>query len=107
MWERVGGASEALEPFVVLDLGEEPARTGFAVELVDPVRMVRVPPAMEIGDEGGAIFLGERDERRWYLVLCDPVEEPEEEPVNIREDLHFLAGECAGLLFHRGLESEA
>lgn len=107
VWEPVGGASTALEPFVVLDLGEEPARLGFPVELVDSVRMVRVPPAMEVDDDGGAVFLGERDERRWYLVLCDPVEDPEEAPTNVREDLHFLAGECAGLLFHRGLQSEA
>jgi len=107
VWEGAGGASDALEPFVVLDLGEEPARTRFPVDLVESVRMARVPPVMEIGDEGGVIFLGERDERRWYMVLCDPVEEPEEAPVKVREDLHFLAGECAGLLFHRGLESEA
>lgn len=99
--EEGAGAPGALEPFVVLDLHRDPADLDFSPSLVDGLGAARAPALTE-GEEGGlAILLGEDETSRWYLVV------ESDEPVGLaareREDILFLAGECAGLLFLRNL----
>jgi len=56
--------------------------------------------------EGGdtvAVFLGNRKGKNWFLILDDRGEAHEPVTAGTREDLLFLAGECAGLLFFREL----
>lgn len=104
VWEAVGSAERLLHPVFVLDLAVEPARTTFEGGAVAGLREMSDPPSVG-GREGRdvAIFLGERGGRRWYVLLTDL--EPDTEPLEgrAREDVLFLAGECAGLLFHREL----
>ena len=52
------------------------------------------------------MHLGEHEGRRWYLVVADTAEGSGVEG-RARDDLLFLAGECAGLLFFRGFAAEA
>jgi hypothetical protein len=53
-----------------------------------------------------AVFLGSHRGRRWHLLVTGPgVEEPVEQ--RTREELLFLAGECAGLLVIWELMGEA
>lgn len=100
VWRPPGG-SVAPVPFVVLDLGQEPARLGFEAAHVAGLAESGAPEMVDrAGDGDLVVFLGERDGRRWYLVTLgtdgrDPVAASE------REDILFLAGECAGLLFLR------
>ncbi|HKJ01846.1 MAG TPA: hypothetical protein VJ997_05305 [Longimicrobiales bacterium] len=101
--ELAGGA---LEPFVVLDLATDPPRTEFPwPESLDPGE--RAPHLLEAPGGGLAIFLGEERERRWYLLVhgsSDPLPAPVGRD---REDIMFLAGECAGLLFLRRFASDS
>lgn len=88
--------------FFVLDLAANPARTEFHESVTEGFRG-RDPPALEFGEEGVAVLLGRDEHRSWFLLVAgrDPgVDEPS---ARHREDLLFLAGECAGLLLHREL----
>ena len=101
VWEDLDGAPGVLTPFFVLDLGAEPARTEFGYDLVEGLETSEAPTVLE-GPSGLGIFLGSREGRQWFMVLD---ERGTEDPVQggDREDLLFLAGECAGLLFFKGL----
>lgn len=106
-WEP-SGRSDALAAMVGLDLRVDPPRTELEPSHVAPLRSVAEAPALErTMDDVLAIFLGERDARRWYLVVTDL--EPADDPLGqeARNDICFLAGECAGLLFHRDLHRGA
>ena len=96
-----------LRPFVVLDLAEDPARTRFASSLIQGMDTSVAPVLREDGDEGLAVHLGEQDGRRWYLVVADTASRTGAVEGRARDDLLFLAGECAGLLFFRGFAGEA
>ena len=101
VWEESDVAPGVLMSFFVLDLGAEPARIEFGYDLVEGLETSEAPTVLE-GPTGLGIFLGSREGRQWYMVLD---ERGTEDPVQggDREDLLFLAGECAGLLFFRGL----
>lgn len=99
LWDTPGG--ERLEPFVVLDLGSDPARTGFEWDGAPRLDRGRVPEVLSAPGRGLAIYLGEEDGRRWFLLVGGG-EGGVAEPVGRdRDDILFLAGECAGLLFLR------
>jgi hypothetical protein len=103
--EPVGAAEDRLTPLIVLDLGQEPARTLVRAALAEGVRDVQEAPAItEKEDAGIAVFLGERGGRRWYLVITDLDEGTPPLEGKAREDILFVAGECAGLLFNRDLD---
>jgi len=95
-----GRGTGARAPFFVLDLKEDPARTSF---LPPPASILaqRNAPAFSSRPSGGIlVFLGEEQGRKWFLEVEGDGEIP---PVvgKRREELLFLAGECAGLLFFR------
>jgi hypothetical protein len=96
-----------LRSFVVLDLSEDPARTRFPSTLIQGIDTSQAPVLREHGDEGLAVHLGEQEGRRWYLVVAETVERSGGVEGRARDDLLFLAGECAGLLFFRGFAGEA
>jgi hypothetical protein len=94
-----------LSPFVVLDLVEDPPRTDFDVDLVRELVGDEAPLVHDAGGNGLAVFLGFGGGSFWYLM----VEGREGEEVlggQPREDVLFMAGECAGLLFLRELADE-
>lgn len=95
-----------LFPFVVLDIGSDPAR-----KEVDPSGIPKFDPdegpsLIDFEDEGLVVYLGSRAGRIWTLLVdggsdrVDPLARAE------REDVLFLAGECAGLLFLKDLAEE-
>lgn len=95
------GSAEPPAPVFVLDLGEEEARTFFP-PLPEEVWAVGDPPALFHRRGGGIlVFLGEEEGKRWFLEVSGV----DGSGLNgkKREDLLFLAGECAGLLFLRRL----
>jgi hypothetical protein len=89
-------------PFVALDLAEEPARTALPFEL-PPLGDDDEPALHDRGADGLVIFLGAKDERTWRLVVSGGGRRATPLPARTREDILFLAGECAGLLFFREL----
>ena len=96
-----------LRPFVVLDLSEDPARTRFAASLVHGMKDCAAPTLREEGEEGLTVYLGEQDERCWYVVVDEIGDSADALEGRVRDDILFLAGECAGLLFFRGFATEA
>jgi hypothetical protein len=104
--EAIGAGEDHLTPLIVLDLGQDPARTRVPSALVAGVRDVQEAPAIAQEEEAAiVVFLGERGSRRWYLVITDLDEGTPFLEGKAREDIFFVAGECAGLLFNRDLDA--
>lgn len=99
------GASppEELTPFFVLDLASDPPRTEFSPGAVEEAWTRESPAVADRGPGGVAVLLGEEEAWKWFLVVDDGKESREPLDRDVRDDLLFLAGECAGLLFHREL----
>jgi hypothetical protein len=89
-------------PLFVLDLAAEPARTEFVLPPLDIDIGGGAPTVLEDG-ETVAVYLGSRKGRSWFLVLDGRETDEDSVTAGTREDLLFLAGECAGLLFFREL----
>lgn len=88
-------------PFVVLDLVRDPARLDFLPGLIEEEDESPSAPVLRDQPEAVVVFLGEHRDRRWYLVVDGVTERDEPLERRVREDVLFLAGECAGLLFFR------
>lgn len=102
-WTGPGDAG--VHPFFVLDLGAEPARTEFP-STVSALLRDREPPAFALSEGLAAVLLARSSDRTWLLLVAGDEVGEEEPDARSREDLLFLAGECAGLLMHRGLGEE-
>ncbi len=102
---RPTAGNEPPTPFVALDLADEPARTDLSSEL--PRFGADAQPALlDHGPDGLVVYLGAKDGREWSLVV-DGGERSELLEARRREDVLFLAGECAGLLFSRDFAIDA
>ena len=98
------GSQESVEPFFVLDLKEDPARTEVLSGPLASLRKKGVPAVLS--NQGGEIvvFLGEDEERSWFLKIQGTAVGLDV-AVKAKETLLFLAGECSGLLFFRELST--
>ncbi len=96
-----------LRPFVVLDLAHDPARKDFPASAVAALQGEEAPAMSEAARGSLAIHLGERNGRRWFLVVQGSAERMKGLSGRDREDVLFLAGECAGLLFLRDFATGA
>ena len=93
-------------PLVVLDLGSDPARLDVEMAAV-PITEDGEPPVLhDLGSEGLAVYLGSREGRVWHLVVDGGDQRQTKLDAHSREDILFLAGECAGLLFLRDFADE-
>ena len=100
------GMHHLAEPFVVLDLGSEPARTGIEPDAMPGYGEDDAPSLLDREAEGLAIFLGAGEGRVWALLVDVGAARSAPLPATLREDILFLAGECAGLLFLRELSED-
>lgn len=99
LWD--GGDGEGLNSFVVLDLARDPPRTDFSPATIGALSKVDAPE-MVVSPKGDvAVFLGDHEGRRWFLAIDAGDESRKMLDRREREDILFLAGECAGLLFLR------
>lgn len=105
LWSPQGTGE--LNPFVVLDLASEPARTEFPLDGAVGPSSERVPELRLLAGEGISVYLGEERERQWFLVVAGGGAGSAEPTGRDREDVLFLAGECAGLLFLRDFAEDA
>ena len=88
------------EPFFVLDLGQDPARRDFLPPPTSIIHSNDAPAIARLPGGGVVVFLGGEGGKQWFLMVMGGEGEG---PFSgrKREDLLFLAGECAGLLFLR------
>jgi len=99
-------AAHAPQPFVVLDLAKDPPRTEFDGSLLGSAD--DAPPTVREHVSGGlSVLLGTREGRQWFMVIDGGEHRDSNVHGRDREDILFLAGECAGLLFLRDFADEA
>jgi hypothetical protein len=105
VWRSLSGDRRP-RPFVVVDLAHDPARLGIGGLPLECCDGGEAPTLHDLAPGGLVIELGTRDERIWCIVTDGG--EPRAEPLDPkkREDILFLAGECAGLLFLRDFADE-
>lgn len=101
------GSHRSQTPFVVLDLGADPARTDVDPEKVPRFGVDEGPSLVDLESDGVVIYLGSRRGRIWTLIADGGEGRESPLPASAREDVLFLAGECAGLLFLRDLAADA
>jgi len=104
LWGPEDHVPRSLTPYFVLDLQSEPARTSVEPDLVEGLWSGDGPVLIDEPPGPVSILLGTREGRRWFMVISGDPRSERLEP-RTRDDLLFLAGECAGLLFHRDLAS--
>lgn len=94
-------ADRTPNPFVVIDLAQDPARLavdGAALPNCEPTNAATLH---DLGPRGLLVCLGSRDGRHWCLMADGGGAREGVLDARRREDVLFLAGECAGLLFLR------
>jgi hypothetical protein len=94
------------EAFVALDMGADPARTEVDGSMLPRFGPDEGPSLLDLGGDGLAVFLGSRAGSIWTLWVDGIGQRDELLPAQVREDILFLAGECAGLLFLRDFADE-
>ncbi|MDA0328225.1 MAG: hypothetical protein O2958_04365 [Gemmatimonadetes bacterium] len=102
LWREPGGV-EDLTPFVALDLAHEPARTDVDPNDVPRFGVDEAPSLLDLDARGLVVYLGARAGRSWTLLVDGGSTRTTPLSARAREDILFLAGECAGLLFLRDL----
>ncbi|HSH76624.1 MAG TPA: hypothetical protein VLA09_13130 [Longimicrobiales bacterium] len=99
-WTERPNAS-TLQPFVAVDLSHDPARIAVERPWLAPCEDPTAGDLRDLGSDGLIVSLGARDGRTWYLLADGGADRESELDARKREDVLFLAGECAGLLFLR------
>ena len=102
----VQGRTKAVRTIFVLDLGADPART----EL--PRGVSALPQAGDAGHrltfhkEGrwAAVYAGQKGGESYYVLALDIADPEALDDEQVRQDVLFLAGECASLVLHWGLD---
>jgi hypothetical protein len=99
-WRNVTGDPTA-HAFVVIDLAQDPARLGIDAARLPSCGEAPSATLHDLGPVGLAVCLGARDGRAWCLFADGGRGRQTPLEAKRREDVLFLAGECAGLLFLR------
>lgn len=100
----VGGGPPT--PFVALDLARDPARTDLSGVDVPKFSEEESHSLLDREADGVIVHLGSRSGRVWSLLVDGGGTRTAPLPARTREDILFLAGECAGLLFLRDLSDD-
>lgn len=99
-WRGAAG-NPAPTPFVVVDLARDPARLEVDGLALPPCQDGEPASLHDLGPGGLLVCLGARDGRSWCLLADGGRGRDGVLDARRREDVLFLAGECAGLLFLR------
>lgn len=95
-----------VSPFVVLDIAADPARQEIDAGRIPKFDPDEGPSLIDFDEDGLVVYLGSRAGRVWTLLVDGGSERSEPLARSAREDVLFLAGECAGLLFLRDLAQD-
>jgi len=93
-------------PFVVLDVASDPARRHVDPSIIPPFDSESDSLLVDLQADGLVVSLGSRRGKRWILQVDCAADRVTPLSQSAREDVLFLAGECAGLLFLRDLDGE-
>ena len=104
-WRRSSG-DRSPKPFVVIDLARDPARLGLDGPWLGRCEAQESATLHDLGADGVVVYLGTRSDRIWCLLAEGGHRQGPLDPKR-REDILFMAGECAGLLFLRDFADAA
>ena len=99
-WQGTDG-DRVPSPFVVIDLAQDPARLSVDSAALPSCEDATSAMLHDLGSDGLLVCLGSRDGRAWCLLADGGRQRADVLEARRREDVLFLAGECAGLLFLR------
>jgi hypothetical protein len=91
------------KPFVVVDLARSPARLHVDGVALPACEQTAPATLHDLGPGGLVVFLGAHEGRSWCLLADGGSAREAMLDARRREDVLFLAGECAGLLLLRDL----
>lgn len=100
LWRSVSG-DRTPHAFVVVDLASDPARLELEGPALEQCCRMESASLRDLGSDGLVVYLGARDDRVWCMLVDGIGSRPAPLEPHKREDVLFLAGECAGLLFLR------
>jgi hypothetical protein len=100
-WRATAGDRLTPNPFVVIDLARDPARLAVDGAALLACEESSSATLHDLGARGLMVCLGARDGRSWCLLADGGRRREDVLEARRREDVLFLAGECAGLLFLR------
>jgi tetratricopeptide (TPR) repeat protein len=103
--------SRLIHPYVVVDQLSGRPRRAFAFEPLAEAWQLGIPGARDRPAEPAAsipatfaVALGSDGTRAWFVVADSVMPRPTV-PVDVRDRLMFLAGECASIVLHRDLDA--
>lgn len=99
-WRSTSG-DPTPNPFVVIDLARDPARLTVDGPALPRCEEGASATLHDLGPGGVLVCLGSRNGRSWCLLADGAGKREDVLEARRREDVLFLAGECAGLLFLR------
>jgi hypothetical protein len=100
LWRRTTG-DRTPHPFVVIDVGRDPARIHLDGGWLARCEVQESATLHDLGADGVLVYLGVRGDRIWCLLAEGGEGRQRTLDPKRREDVLFMAGECAGLLFLR------
>jgi hypothetical protein len=101
-WRPIHG-DRTPNSFVVVDLARDPARLHVDGTALPACEEAASATLHDLGPGGLLVCLGSHDGRSWRLLADGGSDRKAMLDARRREDVLFLAGECAGLLFLRDL----
>lgn len=101
LWRATSG-DRTPKPFVVIDVARDPARLRLEGSWIARCETQERATLHDLGAAGLLVYLGTRADRVWCLLAEGGTRDGPLDPKR-REDILFMAGECAGLLFLRDL----
>lgn len=99
LWRSTSG-DRSPKPFVVIDVARDPARLKLEGRWIARCETHESATLHDLGSDGIVVYLGTRSDRIWCLLAEGGRRDAPLEPKR-REEILFMAGECAGLLFLR------
>jgi len=106
LWRRNTG-DRTPHPFVVIDVARDPARIHLDGPWLAHCEMQESATLHDLGKDGILVYLGVRGDRIWCLLAESAGKREGPLDPKRREDILFMAGECAGLLFLRDFADAA
>lgn len=98
--------SRSVRTIFVLDLGADPARLDLPTGVASlPQRAGAGCRLTSFGDgQWAAVYVGQKGGESFYLLTLDIADGSLVDDEQVRQDVLFLAGECASLVLHWGLD---
>jgi hypothetical protein len=102
LWRNTSG-DRTPHAFVVIDVARDPTRLRLEGAWIEHCEAQESATLHDLGADGIVVYLGTRADKIWCLLAEGGAGRKAPLEPKRREDILFMAGECAGLLFLRDM----